>query len=137
MMRLRLAWLVALVVALLAVPAAAQENALTMEHAVAIALQRNRDVIAARLEIEVAEVDRVAAGLYWNPQFSYTVGNIVLGNGNPQRDSSGNAQADPGPFSQLVQSVGVSEVIDVWAKRSARIKAADLGIELHRLRVED
>jgi cobalt-zinc-cadmium efflux system outer membrane protein len=133
----RLAVLLALVVALFAVPSRAQENALTMERAVAVALQRNRDVIAARLEIEVAEVDRVAAGIYWNPQFSYTMGNVVLGNGNPQSDPGQPPKADPGPFSQLVHSFGVSEVIDVWAKRSARIRAADLGIELHRLRVED
>ena len=108
---------------------------LTMDRAVAIALQRSRDVVAAKLEIEVAEVDRIAAGVYWNPQFSYTMGNIVLGQGNDQR-SNGPA-IDPGPFSQLVHSIGVSEVVDVWAKRSARIRAADLGIDMHRLRVED
>ena len=112
---------------------AAAAEAFTMDRAVAIAFQRNRDVIAARLEIEAAEVDRIAAGLYWNPLFSYTFGNIVLGKGNPQGDQ----QLNPGPFSQPVQTVGVSEVIDVWAKRSARIKMADLGVELRRLRVED
>ncbi len=99
----------------------------------AIAMQRSREVVAAKLEIEVAEVDRIAAGLYWNPNFFYNVGNIVVGQGNPQGDN----KVDPGPFSQLIQSVGVSEVIDVWAKRSARIKAADLGIQQRRLRVED
>jgi len=112
---------------------ASAAEALTMDRAVAVAFQRNRDVIAARLEIQVAEVDRIAAGLYWNPQFSYTFGNIVLGKGNPQGDQNLN----PGPFSQPIQSIGISEVIDVWAKRSARIKMADLGVELRRLRVED
>jgi outer membrane protein, heavy metal efflux system len=105
----------------------------TMDRAVAIAMQRSRDVVAAKLEIEAAEVDRIAAGLYWNPNFFYSVGNVVVGSGNPQGDN----HVDPGPFSQLIQSVGVSEVIDVWAKRSARIKAADLGVEQRRLRVED
>ena len=104
-----------------------------MDRAVAIAMQRSREVVAAKLEIEAAEVDRIAAGLYWNPNFFYNVGNIVVGQGNPQGDN----KVDPGPFSQLIQSVGVSEVIDVWAKRSARIKAADLGVEQRRLRVED
>ena len=118
---------------LLALPGMAAAEELTMERAVSVALQRNRDVIAARLEIEAAEVDRIAAGIYWNPQFSYAVGNIVLGQGNPQGDQ----RLDPGPFSQLVQSVGVSEVIDVWAKRSARIKVADLGMDVRRLHVED
>jgi outer membrane protein, heavy metal efflux system len=121
-------------------PAPPTAGGVTMERAVGVALQRNRDVVAARLEIEAAEVDRVAAGLYWNPQFFYTVGNVTLGDANRQPDPNTGVNAvnpAPGPFSQLVQSIGVSEVVDVWAKRSARIKAADLGIELRRLRVED
>ena len=47
-----------------------------MEQAVAIALERNRDVIAARLEIRAAELDQVAAGLYPNPVLSYAIGNL-------------------------------------------------------------
>jgi cobalt-zinc-cadmium efflux system outer membrane protein len=104
----------------------------SMDQAVAIALQRNRDVIAARLEIEAAQVDRIAAGLYWNPQLNYGMGNIVLPSGNDQGQG-----LSPGPFSQLVQTIGVSEVVDVWAKRNARIKVADLGIDQRRLVVED
>jgi len=105
---------------------------LTMDRAVAIALQRNRDFIAARLEIEVAQVDRLAAGLYWNPILTYSVGNIVLGAGNSQEKN-----LSPGPFSQLVQTVGISEVVDVWSKRHMRVKAADLNVEHSRLVVED
>src|SRR4051794_38040799 len=52
-------------------------NEMTMEQAVQIALQRNREVIAARLEIEAAQLDRVAAGVYWNPVFSYAAGNFI------------------------------------------------------------
>src|SRR5438094_349760 len=104
-----------------------------MDRAVAIALQRNRDVIAARLEIEAAQVDRIAAGLYRNPLPTYGVGNVVLGKGNPQGDQ----RISPGPFSQLVHTVGISEVVDIWAKRSARIRAADIGVEHRRLLVED
>jgi outer membrane protein, heavy metal efflux system len=114
-------------------PQGGAPEAFTMERAVAIAMQRSRDVVAAKLEIEAAEVDRIAAGLYWNPNFFYNVGNVVVGAGNPQGDK----QLDPSPFSQLIQQVGVSEVIDVWAKRSARIKAADLGVEQRRLRTMD
>ena len=106
---------------------------LSMEQGVQVALQRNRDIIAARLEIDAAQVDRIAAGLYWNPIFSYTVSNIVLGAGNPQGDQ----RISPGPFSQLIHTVSVSEVIDVWAKRQARISAANLGIDQRRLRIED
>ena len=106
--------------------------AFTMDVAVSLALQRNRDVIAARFDIEAAQVDRIAAGLYPNPVVSYTAGNVVLGPGNPQGQG-----LTPGPFSQLVHSIGVAEVIDVWAKRSARIRAADLGVEYQRLQVAD
>ena len=65
-----------------------------MDEAVAIALQRNRDVIAARLEIEGAELDVVAARVYPNPTLVVHVGNLVLGKGNPQRRrAAGRARA--------------------------------------------
>ncbi|HTQ41134.1 MAG TPA: TolC family protein [Polyangiaceae bacterium] len=116
-------------------PAPAQapaEGAFTEDQAIAIALRRNLEVISARFAIEEAQVERVAAGIYPNPVLSYTAGNVVVGTGNPQNEG-----LKPGPFSQLVQSIGVSEVIDVWAKRGARMHAADLGIEQQRLLVED
>ncbi len=116
----------------LAVTRTARADDLTMDRAVAIALQRNRDIVAARLEIEAAQVDRITAGLYWNPQFQYAVGNVVLGAGN-QEDKG----LHPGPLSELVHTVGVSEVVDVWAKRNRRIRAADIGVEQRRLLVED
>ena len=113
-------------------PASAPTRALpelTMDRAVAIALARNRDVIAAKLDIEEAELDKIAASIYPNPTLSYTAGNIVLG--------SGNYGTHPGAFSQIVQTVGVSDVIDVWSKRGARMRAADQGIRQRRLAVED
>jgi cobalt-zinc-cadmium efflux system outer membrane protein len=103
------------------------------EQAVALAFLRNRDVIAARLEIRAAELDQVQARLYPNPVFSYQVGNLVLGAGN----AGDGAPAHPGFFSQPVQSIGLSEVIDIWAKRSAHIKAAEQNLALRRLQVED
>ncbi len=116
--------------------AAAAEGAtgptMSIDQAVALALQHNRDVIATRLDIEAAQIDRVAAGLYPNPLFTYTAGNFVLGSGNSQDKG-----ISPGPVSQLVHTVGVSEVVDVWAKRTARMRAADKGIEHRRLVVED
>ncbi len=107
---------------------------LNMEEAVAIALKRNRDIIAARLDLQEAEYDRVAAGMYPNPVFAYQIGNLVLGRG-----SSGNAAAPryPGVFSQTVHNVGVSEIIDIWSKRSHRIQAAEQGLRYKRLLLED
>jgi outer membrane protein, heavy metal efflux system len=105
-------------------------EALTMDDAVALVLARNRDVIAARLEIEGAELDVVAARVYPNPQVQYNLANLVLGRGNP-------SASNPGFVGQPVQSIGVSDVIDVWAKRSARIAAARTGIEHRRFLTED
>src|SRR5260370_6024227 len=116
--------------------ASAEGASLTMDQAVAIALERNRDVIAARLEIRSAELDKIAAGLYPNPVLSYTAGNLTVGAGNPYNTQNG-APANPPLFSQTVHTVGVSEIIDVWAKRGARLRAADRGIELRRLEVAD
>jgi len=110
---------------------AAAVGALTMDEAVRIALERNREVIAARLDIEAAQLDVVAARIYPNPVASYSVGNLVL-RGNTQGGT-----VEPGFFSQPVQTVGVSEIIDIWAKRGARTRAAERGVEEKRFQVED
>jgi cobalt-zinc-cadmium efflux system outer membrane protein len=112
-------------------PAAPPVGALTMDEAVRIALDRNRDVIAARLDIEAAQLDVVAARIYPNPIATYSVGNLVI-NGNKQ-----GGMVEPQFFSQPVQTIGVSEIIDVWAKRGARTRAAERGVEERRLQVED
>ena len=123
----------ALALALLAYGTTARaEGGMSIDEAVSLALQRNRDVLATKLDIEAAQIDRIAASVYPNPVFSYTAGNLVVGQGNPQ-----DRGLDPAPLSQLVHTVGVSEILDVWAKRSARIHAADKGIEHRRLLVED
>jgi cobalt-zinc-cadmium efflux system outer membrane protein len=109
-----------------------------MEEAVAIALLRNRDVIAARLDINAAELDVVAARIYPNPQVQYNLGNLVLGAPNPQNQGMpGVPPVESGFFGQPVQSIGVSEVVDVWAKRSTHIRQANRGVEHRRLVVED
>jgi cobalt-zinc-cadmium efflux system outer membrane protein len=115
--------------------ARAEGGALTMEQAVAIALERNRDAIAARLEMRAAELDKVAAGLYPNPVLSYAIGNLPVGSGSPYNVP--NAPASPGFFSQPIQNVAVAEIIDIWSKRGARLRAADRGLEQRRFAVED
>jgi len=120
------------------VPSAVSEGdrRLTMDQAVAIALAHNRDVIAARLGIREAELAEIAAAMYPNPVLSYSVGNLVLGHGNPGNVGHG-APANPGFFAQTVHSVGISEIIDVWSKRGARARAAERGVELRRWEVAD
>jgi cobalt-zinc-cadmium efflux system outer membrane protein len=106
---------------------------LTSDQAVALALERNRDAIAARLEINASELDVVAARLYPNPTVGYSIGNLLLGTANLMN------MPDPTKsfLDQPVQTVGVNEIVDVWMKRSARIRAADKGVEHRRLLTED
>ena len=117
--------------AILAAPLGASAmDALTQDQAVAIALRLNRDAIAARLEIEGAELDVVAARVYPNPTLSYALGNLVLGKANPQ-------SPPPGFFGQTVQTVGVTQVLDIWSKRGARSHVAEEGVTKRRLLTED
>ena len=130
--RLRRAAGVLLAAGIACVGAPALAAGLTAEQAVAVALQRNRDVIAARLEIEGSELDVVAARLYPNPTLGYAIGNLLLGTANLQNPVPTSSFAD-----QPVQTVGVSEIVDVWMKRSAHIRAAEKGVERRRLLTED
>jgi cobalt-zinc-cadmium efflux system outer membrane protein len=116
-------------------PVTARAAGLTMEQAVAIALQRNRDVIAARLEIDAAELDVVAARVYPNPTLEYSAANLVLGQPNPQCGSG--ACINPGFADQLVHSIGVTQVLDVWLKRGVRTDAAKAGVQHRRWVTED
>jgi cobalt-zinc-cadmium efflux system outer membrane protein len=128
---------VSFVVASLVAPGRASAQGLTQEQAVSVALTRNREAIAARLEIEGAELDVVAARVYPNPTLSYAVGNLVLGKGNPQPTGGGMATVQPGFLDQPVQSVGVTQVLDLWSKRGARTRVADEGVVKRRLLTED
>jgi outer membrane protein, heavy metal efflux system len=116
--------------------APASARGMTVEEAVTIALARNRDVIAAKMEIEAAELEVLAARVYPNPTLQYAVGNLVIGNANPQV-AMGSMAIRPGPFDQLIQSVGVGEILDVWSKRAARSRAAERGVEQRRYLTED
>jgi len=122
-----------LMAAISAAAVRAQAAELSSDQAVAVALQRNRDVIAARLEIEAGELDVVAARLYPNPTFEYAIGNLLLGKANTVT----NNPATTSFFDQPVQTFGVTEIVDVWMKRSARIRAAERGVEQRRLLTED
>jgi cobalt-zinc-cadmium efflux system outer membrane protein len=123
----------AVVIATLTAAGQARAAEMTSEQAVAVALEKNRDAIAARLEITASELDVVAARLYPNPTAGYSIGNLLLGKANT------NNQPNPTTsfFDQPVHTVGVNEIVDVWMKRSARIRAADKGVEHRRLLTAD
>jgi cobalt-zinc-cadmium efflux system outer membrane protein len=115
-------------------PAAPAGGALTQDEAVAVALRLNRDVIAARLEIEGAELDVVAARVYPNPTLSYALGNLVLGSANGQ---SLIPPITSGFLGQPVQTVGINQVLDLWSKRGARSRVAEESVTRRRLLTED
>src|SRR4051812_29297303 len=98
------------------------------ERAVALALERNRDLISARLEVESAEIDTLAASLPPNPALSYPLANVVLPPANPQ-----GIGLRPGPFDQTVHTLAISQALDVWFKRSLRRAGAEKGVEQARL----
>jgi cobalt-zinc-cadmium efflux system outer membrane protein len=104
---------------------------LTEQDAVSAALAKSRDLIAARLSVDAAEVDKVAALVWPNPVAAYSLGNLVLKPGNPQ-----GMGLDPGFFDQPIQSVSLSQVIDVWFKHAKRWDVAARGVEVARLQVE-
>src|SRR5712671_7044504 len=111
--------LVPLMLAAMFLTSRAQAESFDMDQAVAVALARNRDAIAARLEIRSAELDRVAAELYPNPVLSYAVGNLTLGEGNPFNAAQNGAPLRPG-LSQTVHSIGINEIIDIWSMRCGK-----------------
>lgn len=115
----------------------APQGTITVEEAVGTALHRNRDIMAAQLRIEAADLDRIEASLYTNPSLAYAVGNLVVGKGNPGNAASGEAPVRPGFFEQPVQSIGVTQTLDVWAKRGTRVRVANKGIEIARLEATD
>ncbi len=97
-----------------------------------LALSRNRQLIAARLEVQEAMVAQVTARLWPNPELSYGLGNLVLGRGFDQDQG-----LRPTPLSQLQHGVQLSQQLDLFFKRAQRRKVADLGVLGARLRVED
>lgn len=105
---------------------------LKVDEAVAIGLRNSKELVAARLDVEAAEVERLAARTLPNPALSYTLGNLVLGSANGQ--GSG---VTSGPFGQTVHTFALSTVLDVWFKRSRRTAVAERGVETQQLQVED
>jgi len=87
------------------VPSDSSVAGFSMADAVSIALARNRDVIAAKMDIEAAELEVVAARVYPNPSLQYSVGNLVLGGANGQM---GSVSSPPGMFGQTVHAVGIA-----------------------------
>lgn len=118
--------------ALLCAQAVSSPPAMTMHQAVELAFARNRDVLAARLEVQDKLVDELVASLWQNPQLSYNIQNLVWGRGNNQQEN-----IHPTFFNQRQEGYGLQQVFDVWRKRHKRLAVAKQETLLSRLQVED
>lgn len=107
-----------LAVALAGTPLGAAEpapTALTLDEALRLMRQQNPDTLAQALRLRAARGDVVTARLLPNPTLSTGVANLPLGRTNPQGLSAG----------QTVGSqVGLTQELQLWGRRSARIEAA-------------
>ena len=106
---------------------------LSMREAEAVAVLRSRSLIAARLQIDDREVEKIVAEIFPNPEISYGVANVIVGRPNDQ----GLENFHPRMFEQAIQSIAVTQVVDLWWKRSLRSKLAVASLSEARLLVED
>ena len=113
----------------------AAANGLTIGQAVSIALQRE-----PRRHRRQDRDRRRRSWMSWrrasipNPGVSVGVGNLVLGKANDQRARCSHSR---GSSASRWQTVGVTEILDVWSKRGARTRAADRGVDQRRCLTED
>jgi cobalt-zinc-cadmium efflux system outer membrane protein len=99
-----------------ATPAA---RSITISDAVAIFLQQNLQLLAARYDIDTAEAEKLTARLRPNPQLNISTSDIPLKFTGPL-------------IKEQTYDYGVSQTVELGGKRSKRIAAADANAELAR-----
>ena len=118
----------ALVLVVMVVPALVmgQTNPepLTLDDAIGLYLERNLEVEAARLEIEMVRADVVAARLRPNPDISITAENFRVGGDTP--------------LNRLYEvAASYSETIELGGKRRLRSAVANLSVSVAEARLAD
>ena len=114
---------------------------MTLDDAIHLAFERNRDVIAAKIGISAAEVEKMAAQVLPNPVFNYTLANLPVGNptiicANDIHGMTIDCKQESF-FGGSIHSFGLSWELDVWGKRHLRTEAAEAGIEVARAQLKD
>jgi len=107
-----------LALALAGTPLRAAEPApgsITLDDALRLMRQQNPDALAEGLRLRAAQGDVVTARLLPNPTLSTSVGNLPLGRTNPPGISAGQT---------VGAQVGLTEELQLWGRRSARLAAA-------------
>ena len=92
---------------------------ISLPDAMAIFLQQNLQLVAGRYDIELAEAEKLTARLRPNPEFSTDIGDVPL-------NFTGKF------FNERETSFGLSQTIELGAKRSKRIDVANADAELAR-----
>ena len=107
-----------LAVVLAGTPLGAAEPApatLTLDEALRLMRQQNPDTLAQELRLRAARGDVVTARMIPNPTLSTGVANLPLGRTNPPGLSAGQT---------VGAQVGLTEELQLWGRRSARVAAA-------------
>jgi len=88
---------------------------LTLDEALRLMRQQNPDTLAQELRLRAARGDVVTARMIPNPTLSTGVANLPLGRTNPPGLSAGQT---------VGAQVGLTEELQLWGRRSARVAAA-------------
>jgi cobalt-zinc-cadmium efflux system outer membrane protein len=95
------------------------QRSITISDAVSIFLQQNLQLVAARYDIDTAEVEKLTARLRPNPEFSFGTADLPLTFSGPL-------------IKEQTYSYGISQTIELGGKRRKRIDAADANSDLAR-----
>ena len=100
-------------------PAPPARRTITISDAVAIFLQQNLELVAARYDIDTADAEKLTARLRPNPQLSVALSDLPLNLRGPL-------------IKEQTYDYGVSQLIELGGKRSKRINAANANSEVAR-----
>jgi outer membrane protein, heavy metal efflux system len=99
--------------------ATTQKRPITISDAVAIFLQQNLQLVAARYDIDTADAEKLTARLRPNPQISFGSSGLPLNFSGPF-------------FAQQTFSYNISQDLEMGGKRKKRIDAANANSEVAR-----
>lgn len=106
-----------LLITVAAFPATLGAQAITLQDAIQIFLDRNLEVEAARYRVERTRADQIAARLRPNPGLTLTAENFKF--------------SGPAPFGRLYEvATSYAETIELGGKRRLRVSVADLSVSL-------
>jgi outer membrane protein, heavy metal efflux system len=100
-------------------PASSTRRAITISDAVAIFLQQNLQLVAARYDIDTAEAEKLTARLRPNPQLSIALSGAPLSLSGPV-------------FREQTYDYTISQTIELGGKRSKRIDVAEANADVAR-----